>query len=296
MKRMIALLLTLLLLLTGCTPQATEEEGLRLWFAADAKEWTADAKALDHCPYGGAETVPALVAALLEGPPENSGLRSPIPEGTELLDWSVRYGVLSIDLSRNYNDLVGVDMTLADYCLTLTLTQLKGVNGLRITVNGQPPAFRDRQIFYAGDVVFSGAEDEPVELTVNLFFGQADGSLAEERRVFLLTESEQPAQAALEALVAGPRTEGLYPVIPQGVEIRSAYVADGVCYADFSAALMTTVPADEGDQIRILSSVVETLCGLETVTTVQILVEGETVSHYGQVDVSQPLEPSVGRS
>lgn len=297
MRRCLSILLIFLLLLTGCAAQpANEGGGFRLWFISAADRWSADATALASVDYGGEETVPAVMAALLAGPAANSGLTSPIPAGTELQDWSIKYGVLHIDLSRAYSDLVGVDMTLADYCLTLTLTQLRGVNGVRITVNGQNLAYRDRQIFYASDVVFSGAEEEPVDLSVDLYFLQADSRvLRSEPRLFRLTESEQPALAALAALLAGPEDDSLTALLPAGVEVHSARVADGVCYADFSAALLAAVPVDEEMQVLVLSSVVETLCGLESVSAVQILVNGETVSHYGQVDISQPLEPSGSR-
>ena len=86
-------------------------------------------------------------------------------------------------------------------------------------------------------------------------------------------------------------------MIPEGVAVYSARMDDGVCYVDFSAALLDTVPPDEEGQILLLSSLVETLCGLDTVNvkSVQILVEGESVSHYGMVDISQPLEPASGQ-
>ena len=301
MKRCIALLLAAALaaaLLGGCAPQQAETpEKFQLWFTSDLSQWTSDATALQSRDYEGEETVPAVMAALLAGPPADSGLVSPFPAGTTMMSWSLTNGILRVDLSRAYGNLVGVDLTLADYCLTLTLTQLNGVDGVRITVNGTGLAYRDRQVFYAEDVVFSGAEEEPVELSAALYFLRADsGELGYELRIFQLTESESPTLAVLEALAAGPADTGLAPLIPEGVEVYSARVDGGVCYADFSAALLDTVPADGALQVLILSSVVETLCGMEDVETVQILVEGETVSYYGQVDISQPLEPAAGRS
>ena len=49
-----------------------------------------------RCPLwtmGGPVTVPALLEALLAGPPADSGLTSPIPEGTRLLGWRNQDGV-----------------------------------------------------------------------------------------------------------------------------------------------------------------------------------------------------------
>jgi len=298
MKRWISLLLILLLLAGGCAaPTVEEPEGLKLWFLSESRLWSVDSVALDTCIYSGEESVPALVQALLAGPTAESGLISPIPAETELLSWELDEGILYIDLSRPYDTLAGLELTLADYCITLTLVQLEEIDAVCITVNGSPIRYRERQILRGDDVVFSGAEEEPVELSAPLYFRRAgSGQLGFELRIFRLTESQLPTMAVLEALLAGPEDEGLVPLIPQEVEIYSARVESGICYVDFSAALMETVPLDEESQVLILSSVVETLCALEAVSMVQILVEGEPVSHYGMVDVSQPLEPTGGRS
>jgi germination protein M len=298
-KRILCLLALLLLLSAGCTRPARppEPEGLKLWFPAELSQWEQSSGALDTCPYGGEDTVPALVGALLEGPSADSGLLPALPAGTELLGWELREETLHLALSRHYGTLAGLELTLADYCITLTMTQLEEVRGVCITVEGKAVRYRDRQTLYADDVVFSGAEEEPVELSVPLYFGmREDNELGWELRIFRLTESELPTLAVLEALAAGPEDPGMRRLLPEGVGIYSAHVEGGVCYADFSAELMTTVPLDEESQVLILSSLVETLCGLDAVSTVQILVEGETVPYYGMVDISQPLEPAGGRN
>lgn len=297
MKKMICLCLAAALcaaVLAGCAakPPAAEDE-IRLWYTENLSPWSARAAALRDCAYEGEKTVPAVLGALLAGPPEESGLTSPFPRGTSLLDWSLESGILLVDLSRAYGDLVGVDLTLADYCITLTMTQLEGVEGVRVTVNGGELPYRDRQVFYAEDVILSGVEEEPVELSAALYFRRADsGQLGYELRIFRLTESDQPALAVLEALLAGPEDEGLIALFPQGIEVRSVRMDDGICYADFSAALLETVPWDPAEQQLVLTALVETLCGLENVRAVQVLVEGETVTRYGQQNISAPLEPA----
>jgi len=299
MKRMLSLVLALLMLAgltVGCGSRPEEEpEGLKLWFTTDLSQWSAEVSALTTCPYEGEETAAAMMDALLSGPPGNGALVSPIPAGTSLVSWSLNDGVLRIALSRHYSELMGAALTLADYCIALTLCQLPEVEGVQIVVSGGTPAWRNRGVLYADDVVFSGAEEEPVELSAPLYFRrEGTVSLGYELRIFRLTEDELPTEAVLDALLAGPEDSGLVRLIPEGVTVHSARVDAGVCYVDFSAALMETVPADEEGQILILSSVVETLCGLEAVSSVQILVDGETVAQYGLVDISQPLEPSGG--
>ncbi len=296
MKRIVTLCLTLLLLLMGCAKQPAQE-GLQLWFITDPAGGLGSAAAMGTCPYEGEETVPQLMAALLAGPYMGSGLVSPFPADTRLLGWSQEGDILELDFSGAYGELVGMDLTLADYCITLTMTQLADVEGVRITVNGGGVPYRDRQILYAHDVVFSGAEEEPVELSAALHFRRTGtAELGYELRSFRLTEHESPALVVLEALAEGPQDEGLEPLLPEGVEVYSARVDGGVCHADFSAALLDNIPQAESDRRLLIQSLVDTLCSIDSVESVQIMVEGETVSRYGGVDISQPLSPTDGHS
>lgn len=278
-----------LALCAGCAPPAApREEGLRLWFPTQGRQLTA---ALDSCPYEGEATVPDMLSALLAGPPvEETGLTRSIPNETRVLSWSVEHRVANVELSADYAELVGVELTMADYCITLTLAQLPGIDGVRVTASGAGQSYRDRHVLYPGDVLFSGAEEVPVEVTAALYFRREGGdSLGFELRVFRLTEDKAPAKAVLEALIAGPEEEGLVPLLPSGLTVRSAWVDSGVCCADLSGQLLELRPEERAPAIN---SIVETLCSLDTVEQVQLLIEGESVEEFGGMDLSQPLQPS----
>lgn len=287
-KLSLLLVMVLLFTLCGCSfGQKSEQNGLFLWFVSRRDDENPELSALR---YEGEADVPSLMAALLEGPAVSTGLRSPIPGDTRLLSWSVNGKVAHVNLSGSYGGLKGVALTLADYCITLTLTQLERVENVRITVDGRDIPGRSKQILGASDVVLSGAEEEPVELTAALCFRRIGGNeLDEELRVFRLTESQSATLAVLQALLSGPTEPGLQALLPPGVEVYSARVEAGVCYADFSAALLTGIPESLEQQQLVIRSIVESLQSLGHVQAVQLLVEGEPLSRYGLVDVSQPL-------
>ena len=138
MRRKLAALLAAVLLagvLCACAGGDRQEEGLRLWFASaltNENGWTGAAQAVSTVAYTGEENVGSLLAALLAGPPEASGLISPFPAGTELLGWKRSGSIVQVTLSTAYGTLSGVEQTVADYCIALTLTQLAGVDGVRI--------------------------------------------------------------------------------------------------------------------------------------------------------------------
>ncbi|MDE6280861.1 MAG: GerMN domain-containing protein [Oscillospiraceae bacterium] len=286
------LLAALVLALASACNRAGQEEdqGLKLWFPTDPDQERLSA-ALDSCPYQGeSPSIPGLLAALLAGPPESSGLAPAIPAGTRVLSWSLDNRVVNVELSAAYAELVGIDLTLADYCITLTLTQLPGVDGVRITANGGGQSYRDRQALYPEDVLFSGAEEVPVEVTAALYFRREGGdSLGYELRKFRLTEDKVPAKAVLTALIAGPEDKGLAPLLPSQLTVRSAWVDEGVCTADLSAHLLD-IP--EGERALAMESIVETLRSLDTVDQVQILIEGEPAEEFGGPDLARQAIPS----
>ena len=173
MRRRAAFLAAALLLSLafGCGSKGGEEsEGLKLWFPTQpAQEGRQLTHALDTCPYEGEDaSIPGLLSALLAGPaPEETGLDAVFPPGTRVLSWSLENGVASVELSAAYTGLMGMDLTLADYCVTLTLAQLPGVDGVRITANGGGRSYRERQVLYPQDVLFSGAEETPEGRLIN---------------------------------------------------------------------------------------------------------------------------------
>ena len=195
-----------------------------------------------------------------------------------------------VELSDEYERLSGVDRTIADYCVTMTLSQLSGVDRVELSAGGG-----GGRVLRTGDVIFSGAEEEPVDVPASLYFRRVgSASLSFELRVFRLTEDETPARAVLEALIAGPEDKGLVGLLPPELTVRYAWVDDGVCYADLSGALLASPPDSRSEQELVISSIVDTLCSLDTVDQVQLLVEGEPLTAYGELDLSGPLLPSAG--
>ena len=51
-----------------------------------------------------------------------------------LRSWTLNNGLLTVDFSSTYGTLSGIDLTLADYSVVLTLTQLEEVETVMITV------------------------------------------------------------------------------------------------------------------------------------------------------------------
>lgn len=231
-------------------------------------------------------SVEALVEGLLDGP-RSELLRGTLPASTTLLSARVEGSRAVVDFSAAYSTLSGVRLTLADYAVTLTLTQLPEITSVKITVQGQELAYRDKQVFTARDVLLSSEEDVVGTVDAALFFLNEEGGLTEEQRTLDLYEGDTQAAAVIRALEGTPETKGLSTALPEGFRVRSVWQEEDTCYVNLSSALVDGLSEDLplGTALRSLS---QSLCSLEAVSEVRFLVDGEFEERYGSVDVSEP--------
>ena len=184
-------------------------------------------------------------------------------------------------------------LTIADYCVTLSLTQIPGIYAVRITVDGEELPHRDTQIFRPSDVLLSSEEDVVRSLDVVLYFPEVSSQqLLARQKTLTLYEGESAMGVLMEALQAGPEEDGLLPLLPDGFHVLTVRLAeDGVCHLNLPAADLELLPEGESAQLRMFRGIVRSLCSLDEVTSVQVLVDGEMRTSFGAVDISQPLSP-----
>ena len=299
MKRFFMLMLCGLLLLStvGCGAAGTEPEtpAYDLYFVeADLKEANGRGALRAEKAYlqeredaEPEELARSLMEALLQGPLDVT-LKSPIPVGTSLLSLKLRDGRATVDFSASYASLSGVALTLADYAVALTLTQLPEIGSVKITVRGQELAYRDEQIFTTRDALFLPEEDVVGTVQATLYFLNENGTLAAEERTLDLYEGDTQASAVVRALENGPENKKLSAVLPEGLRARSVWLEESVCYVNLSSA-QTEELTPGTDLHPALYALARSLCSLETVDEVRFLVDGEFTRWYGTVDISEPF-------
>lgn len=116
----------------------------------------------------------------------------------------IRGSHAKVDLSSAYRNLSGIDLTLADYCITLTLTQLSAIRSVSILVRGQELSYRDSQRFRPKDVLLSSTEDVVATVDVTLYAIDPEGRLTAVPRTLDLYEGDTQAEALVAALRQGP--------------------------------------------------------------------------------------------
>ena len=304
MKRALSFTLIALLLFTvGCADHdhtAQESEGTPIYFLAPADSAKgSDAlqrsmEILDLPPNASLEAqATAVTERLLRGSVDGS-LRSPVPEDTQLVSVSVRERRVHVDLSGSFARMDGIELTLADYCLTLSLSAIHGIESVTITVAGRLLAQQPHQIFRERDVILS-TEDSRLQLVdVLLYFANANGELISERRTLEVYEGETQASNLISALMDGPANEELSPILPTAFTISSVKVENGVCRISLPGFSLSALPDDEAAQRQILLSLTQSLYSLDSIREIRFSADGIEIQRFGMIPLSEIAVRAVG--
>lgn len=293
-KRRMSLLASLLVLLTACSAPAGPEqgtEGVLVYYLLPEEE----ARGADRIgarweslalPEGADDLTEAraVVERLMAGP-EDESMYSPLPEGVELLGLELRDRTAYVDFSGEIRDLSGVELALADYCLTLSLTALDSVRAVIVTAQGRPLGQQPKQVFYERDVLLSDMGDVLQTVEVSLYFLNADGALAAEKRMLSLYEGQTLAEALVAALLEGPESRELLRAVPEGFAINYVRVDSGVCYLSLPASSLALLPQDGQTQQMILWSLADSLYSIDSVEEIRLLADGEELKLFGSIPV-----------
>ena len=224
----------------------------------------------------------------LEGPDEEF-LECPFPPDTVLVECAWVDGLLTIILSDDFHALSSLDLTIAMACLTMTMTQIEGVDEILVnTVDGM--LSYSNEPLTPDDFVFLVHADDATEMTVNLYFSDSSNRfLLLDSRTVHREEDEQQPMAVLQELIAGPVGSNLLQVLPEGTAVLDTHINDGICMVDFSAPFFDNRPATALEEHMVIFSVVNTLTELEGIEAVQFLLEGQRIGQYVNLDLSEPI-------
>lgn len=289
MRRKLSLLLAALLLAgaVSCAPQETEPQGgYALYYLADTEEnQGGDAIAAEYCALELPEDPERAAERLLERywqGPESAALTSPLPAGVQLLSVEVRSGRVTLDVSGQYGVLTGVELTLADSCLTMTLSQLSGIYSVAILVRGRALEYRAEPVLRQRDVLLSTTEDLLGTVQATLCYADAEtGELTEVVSPIPVYEGKTRAESVLDALRQSPE-ETLRTLVPEDFPFLSVRMEEDVCYVNLSAASLAA--AEDGEEL-LLTAAARSLCSLPQISAVRYLVDGESAVWYGRARV-----------
>ncbi|HIZ76857.1 MAG TPA: GerMN domain-containing protein [Firmicutes bacterium] len=124
---------------------------------------------------------------------------------------------------------------------------------------------------------------------VSLYFvNDAENEMAVEKRS--IVNQVGVAKTTMQELLSGPVDTSLASYIPDGTQVLGINIGeDGICTVDFSEDIQKA-ELNSTEERYVIESIVETLSQFDSVSAVQIRVNGEVVqSLTGHWDISHPI-------
>ncbi|MBE6992318.1 MAG: hypothetical protein E7430_07050 [Ruminococcaceae bacterium] len=288
MMKKLALLLGLVLLLSGCEISRVDAPQNRYVFyyltageADDLNELKIDFE-VRHIEANSPLTV---LEVYLQGP-ESGGLTSPFPPMTSVLSYGKSDDVAKIRMSSEFFELTGADKTLAEACLTMTAAELSGASEVQLVDPDGKVSSRDTEMYILKEEIEAVSDD-----SVTLYFADANGQyLVPESRKLVSGAGVTDERYIIDQLIRGPVGDELSPVMPAGTELLSVMTdINGVCTVDFSGHFMENKPETERQEFITIYAVVNSLSSLDWVESVRILIEGSQTEIYRYMELSDPI-------
>ena len=193
-------------------------------------------------------------------------------------DISLSGNTMSIALQGPWDTMRAPNRMLFLAAVTRTLTQLKDVDGILFTMNGE--ALTDESGNMMGVLRSASFVDNAVdnpedyrEAVIALYFAnEAMDGLVKVERTVVYRSSSSMERIVVEQLLRGPEDSGAKASLPNTASLLSINVRDGVCYVNFDSKFITEVLGSY-DYVPVYS-VVNSLTELPNVDKVQISING----------------------
>jgi len=232
---------------------------------------------------------------------------SPKPENVLVNDYIIdKDGTLTIDFSREYLEMSNVREIILRASIVLTVIQVDGISGVRFTVVGDPIKYTNGQeigVMTADafvNLILSESGMLKQETDVTLYYANVEGTMLIPVTSHLVINSNNISieEYILSQLIGGTEayvsagntlTVPVFPTISPSVELINVVTTDRVCYVNFSESFLEQEQQPVSDEIMIYS-IVNSLCRLTYVNSVQFLINGETAqSLHTLMDISKPF-------
>jgi len=298
MKKVISLLTAAVLIICMLTGCGEEKREISVYFKDSLKnELSAESRLVEAGDKTGAAELAKLAVAALVSGPQNEKNSPVIDNNAKLLSLVVNEKVATVNMSKQFADKKGVEGLLLRFAFINTLCSIDGIDGIVIQVEGKPliseSTGKEYGVLGINDIALS-TENKTV---VKLYFPSKGGErLVIERRTVDAQQALSPEKTIVSELIKGPSDSKLSGAIPDGTKLLNIETKDNVCYVNFSTEFKSKTGSGSTSTTLTLYSVVNSLCELENVESVQILINGETGVEFGNFLLDIPYEANYGIS
>lgn len=238
----------------------------------------------------GADKLHSALAAISQ-PSGSAALEKAAPEGVEIQSYILTDGMLTVNVTPEYLELTGMQKTLSDYCLALTLCALDEVESVSVYVGGKGVSLGLRP----EDVLLYDSEMNPSEKQLRLYFADGEGRyLQAEYRSLAVSDDTMIERCVVEEILRGPNSERLSAAVPEGTLLLGLSTTEGVCTVNLSEAFLSKIPETAAGQRLAVYSLVNSLTTISGVDSVRLAVGGVILAKYGWMTIDGELTRNDG--
>jgi len=244
-------------------------------------------------------TTKALVGEcldLLAAEPDEKKYRPAIeaPLAVEKYEFDEKAKQVNVFFNDAYKQLGREQELFCRAAIVKTLTQFDSViDYVQFFADGQPLRETDGRfmVMMQSDFVDSTSADlkNLNEGTLKLYFASTDGLQLAREDVYVHYYNTSPVErVVMESLRSGPLSESLLRTFPEDTKIYKTTVSEGTCYVDVNQRFLEETDS-QNFKVKVYS-IVNSLCELDNVERVQILIDGQVCEYEENgVSISGPL-------
>ncbi len=206
------------------------------------------------------------------------------PDNVNMEKVEIVQNVAYVYFNKEYDSMGAVDELLFRAGVVKLFTQIDGIEYVRFFVDGSAASYKDGSrigLMSPSDFVDDTNENlDSVEWrTVTLYFANKLGTqLVTKSESIAVGKSTSLEKILVETLIKGPSDSNMSQTLPTDLKVLSVSVSDGVCYVNLSSVFITEM-VNVSSEIPIYS-IVNTLCLLDNVNSVRIMINGDSTRSY----------------
>lgn len=215
----------------------------------------------------------------LQSQPVSGEIQRGIPKSVKVNQHELTGYRLTIDFSEEYYDMDAALEVLVRAAVVKTMIQIRDIVFINFTVNGE--ALVNKQGIQVGSMNTDSFVENPgrqintsQEIMLTLYFANEKGDrLVREMRTIHYSSDISLEKLVIEQLLEGPKESGHKATLLPVTKLITISVVDQVCYVNLDG-LSDQKNTDISEDV-LLYSIVNSLAELESVSKVQISVNGD---------------------
>ena len=201
-------------------------------------------------------------------------------ENIQITDCNINGSVVNIYFSKEYNEINNAREILLRAAMVNTMIQIPDIQYVKFFVDGKDATYDDGTIIglmgkddfvYDSNEIFESVEWKNIKI---YYANKLGDKLIEKTEQVAYSKNVSLEKVVLEKLINGADNVNEFSTVPKDLKLLGVSTSNGVCYVNLSSVFLTEMVNVSGEVS--LYSIVNSLCGLDNIDSVKILINGNS--------------------